>query len=65
MSVLQKVKVASAKEKVNANDNSNFILGNNSFQVLDLIPFPVACVADLSLVACSGTHWRVLPGMCT
>src|SRR5215470_7392618 len=38
MSVLQKVKLASV------NNNSNLILGNNAFHILDLIPAPVACV---------------------
>jgi PAS domain S-box-containing protein len=42
MSVLQKVKLAGTKE--NSNNNSNLVLGNNSFHVLDLMPFPVACV---------------------
>ena len=44
MNVLRKVKPVSVKGKENSNANSNLILGNNSFHVLDLIPSPVACV---------------------
>ena len=44
MNVLRKVKPVSVKGKEDSNANSNLILGNNSFHVLDLIPSPVACV---------------------
>lgn len=44
MSVLQEVKPGSVKENENRNGNSDLVIGNNSFHLLDLMPSPIACV---------------------
>jgi PAS domain S-box-containing protein len=44
MSVVQKVKPASVKENENSNGDSNLMIGNSPFHVLDLMPSPIACV---------------------